>query len=137
MVGFRAAKGSPIPVDDPKSRREYFRVETMLPFAYCSIVETQMPEPSRVKLNLSLGGVGFVVNRPLKLDDMLLIAITLPSPPVLHVVARVIRTEPVAGDASTQLVGARFTTLKLRDEARLHNYIVAVEREGIGRPDEA
>ena len=125
-----------MPLDDPKSWREYVRIDTMLPFAYCSIAETQMPEPGRVKLNLSLGGVGFIANHPLKLDDMLLIAITLPSSPVLHVVARVVRIEPVAGDASMQLVGARFTSLKLRDEDRLHNYIVAVQREGVSHPDD-
>ena len=124
------------PLNDSKSRRDYFRINTVLPFSYCLIEEPHLPEPRRAKLNLSLGGVGFVTNRRLKLDDMLLIAVALPSPPVLHVVGRVVRIEPAAGDGSDRIIGARFANLKLRDEDRLNKYIVALDREGLNHPDE-
>jgi c-di-GMP-binding flagellar brake protein YcgR len=122
--------------DDLTNRRDYFRIDTVLPFVYCLREEPRLPEPSRAKLNLGLGGISFATNRRFKLDDMLLIAIALPSPPVLHAVGRVVRIAPGMGDGSELIVRVRFTNLSLNNKDRLHNYIVAVEREGLRPQDE-
>jgi c-di-GMP-binding flagellar brake protein YcgR len=115
--------------EGPPEKREHFRIDTVLPVTYCVEGEPVQPLPQPVRMNLSVGGLGLVADRPLKVGDALSLTLLLPSGGPIRTQAKVIRDIPASHDLPVARIGVKFTSMEERDRERLNRHIFALQLE--------
>lgn len=116
-------------LEGPLEKREHFRIDTVLPVTYCVEGELVQPLPQPIRVNLSVGGMGLVADRPLKVGTCLSLTLFLPSAPPIRTNAKVVRDIPASGDLPIARIGVQFTAMDEKDRERLTRHIFSLQME--------
>ena len=110
-------------------RRSYFRVNVILPIAIRG--ETDVSESPLIEksVNLSAGGIGFVVKTAHSPGDVLSICLLLPDQMLFKASARILTLDPLPHRDHTFRVHARFLGLTAQKRDWLIKYIIRFQRD--------
>lgn len=119
----------PTNLDDSSDKRSHFRLDTVLPITYCIEGDVEQPLPQPIRVNLSVGGIGLVVQRQLAVGTTLSVTLFLPSGAPIQAQAKVVREAPAPRAGVVPTVGLQFTTLAERDRERINSHIFQLQIE--------
>lgn len=117
----------------PPEKREYFRIDAVLPVSYCAEGDTAPPPSQPVRVNLSVGGIGLYTEQPLQVGDVLLLSLVLPAGSI-QTKAKVVRALPNAVPAAAPrpalaCSGLQFIGMAEGDREMLIRYIFSFQVE--------
>ncbi|GKS66291.1 hypothetical protein YTPLAS72_35950 [Nitrospira sp.] len=114
-------------------RREYYRITITLPI--CLQAETDATEDALIEksVNLSAGGIGLVVNRPLQPNEILSCTILLAEQVPFKALIEVLRVDPLPYPPDTYRLHARFIDMTRENRELLVRHILQFQREHLTR----
>ena len=114
-------------------RREYYRITITLPI--CLQAETDATEDALIEksVNLSAGGIGLVVNRPLQPNEILSCTILLAEQVPFKALIEVLRVDPLPYPPDTYRLHARFIDMTRENRELLIRHILQFQREHLTR----
>ena len=110
-------------------RREYYRITITLPI--CLQAETDATEDALIEksVNLSAGGIGLIVNRPLQPNEILSCTILLAEQVPFKSLIEVLRVDPLPYPPDTYRLHARFIDMTRENRELLVRHILQFQRE--------
>ena len=122
---------SDAPTSQPsaKNRREYFRVNAVLPISIQSETDTTEGELIEKSVNISGGGIGVTVNVAYKPDEVLSLTLILPDQVIFKVYAEVLWLDPVPHHVDTYRLHARFVRMTTQNQELLIRHILHFQRD--------
>lgn len=112
-----------------RDRRAHFRVNVVLPI--CIQPEADTAEASFIQhsVNLSGGGIGVVVNRAYKPNDILSLSLLLPDHGLFQSYIEVLRMDPLPYHPGSYRLHAHFIRMATQNQELLIRYVMRFQRD--------
>jgi c-di-GMP-binding flagellar brake protein YcgR len=122
------ASDAPTSQPSAKDRREYFRVNVVLPISIQTETNTTEGEFVEKSVNMSGGGIGVTVNVAYKPGEILSLTLILPDQVLFKASAEVLRLEPLPYHVDTYRLHARFVRMTTQNQELLIKHIIRFQR---------
>lgn len=122
---------SAAPTSQPSAddRRDYFRVNAILPVNIQAETDTAGGELIEKLVNVSGGGIGLTVNVVYHPDEVLALTLMLPDQVIFKAHAKVLRLDPVPLHINTYSLRAAFIRMTPQNQELLIGYILHFQRD--------
>ena len=115
-------------------RRAYYRINVMLPMCLQGETDDTQPELLERTVNLSVGGIGVIVNTPYEPHDILTLTMRFHDQVLFNAFIEVLRVDLIeAHHIRSYRLHARFIRMPAQDQERLIRYVMWFQREHLAR----
>jgi c-di-GMP-binding flagellar brake protein YcgR len=111
-----------------KDRRDYFRVNVVLPISIQTQTDTTEGEIIERSVNISGGGIGIAVNMLYNRGEVLSLTLLLPDQVIFKAYAEILRLDPIPHHVDTYRLHARFVRMTTQNRELLIRYIMRFQR---------